>query len=162
MDWYIHQKDSVVCFSLTSEKAAASFQVDYYEEAKRLSQILLELPMSPSGTLRAHMDRNTITVDRLVSESGVSIRTIKRLRNDPYYRPTKENAIAICIGLQLEPCFQKDWLRKLGIVLTSSSIDVLYDIILTTMFRQPLSTINLMLARYDIPPLSNGVDELLR
>ena len=161
MDWYIQQKERLR-FSLKAENAAASVWTDYYEDAKRLSRILLELPMTPSGTLKAHMDRNNITVDGLVSVSGVSIRTIKRLRNDPYYRPTKENAIAICIGLQLEPCLQKDWLNKLGITLTFSPIDVLYDIILTTMFRQPLSTINLMLARYDIPPLSNGVDELLR
>ncbi len=133
---------------------------DFYMTAQRISEIMSDLPGSPCGTLKAHMDRRKITVETLVAKSGVSEKTIKRLRSDPEYTPTKRNAVAICIGLQLEPMLQRDWMSKLGIVLTSSTTDIFYELLMGSLYKQPLSVFNEKLQEHGYPPLSRCTDEL--
>ncbi len=135
-------------------------EVDYFAAAQRLSGIINDLPRSPCGTLKAHMDRRKITVEALVAKSGVSEKTIKRLRSDPEYTPTKRNAMAICIGLQLEPMLQRDWMGKLGIVMTASTTDVFFELLMGSLYKQPLSVFNEKLQEHGYPPLSRCVDEL--
>jgi hypothetical protein len=55
---------------------------------------------------------------------------------------------------------QKDFLAKYGITFTSSPKDVLYEMMLWSMYRQSLSLFNKKLAEYGYPPLSNCIDEL--
>ena len=135
-------------------------EVDYFAAAQRLSGIINDLRRSPCGTLKAHMDRRKITVEALVAKSGVSEKTIKRLRSDPEYTPTKRNAMAICIGLQLEPMLQRDWMGKLGIVMTASTTDVFFELLMGSLYKQPLSVFNEKLQEHGYPPLSRCVDEL--
>ena len=106
------------------------------------------------------MERRKITVETLVAKSGVSEKTIKRLRSDPEYTPTKKNAIAICIGLQLEPMLQRDWMGKLGIVMTASTTDVFYELLMGSLYKQPLSVFNEKLQEHGYSPLSRCIDEL--
>ena len=134
--------------------------LDYLAESQRLSKIVYSLPMSPCGTLKAHMERRGMTIEVLVAKSGVSEATIKRLRNDNAYRPSKGNALAICVGLQLEPVLRRDWLQKVGIAMTASAADMLYELLLDSMYRQPVSVINQKLEEYGLTPLSRGADEL--
>lgn len=141
-----------------SEIQPASF--DFMAEANRLSEILFSLPASSSETLKKHMERRGITVDGLIAKSGVSGRTIHRLRNNPTFKTSRNNVFAICIGLQLEPALQKDLLQKFGIMFTKSPEDVLYEMMLCTMYRQPLSLFNRRLQEFGFPPLSNCSDEL--
>lgn len=129
-------------------------------EANRLSEILYSLPASPSETLKKHMERRGIGVEELVAKSGVSESTIKRLRSSPSYRTVRNNVLAICIGLQLEPPLQKDWLRKCGIVFSDSPEDLLYEMMLFSMYRQPLSSFNERLKKFGYQPLSKCTDEL--
>ena len=133
---------------------------DFYMAAQRISGIMSELPGSPCGTLKAHMERRNITQEGLVAKSGVSYRTIARLRNDPEFRPSKANAIAICIGLQLEPVLQRDWLNKLGIVMSSSTSDIFYELLMSSLYKQPVSVFNEKLIEHGYPPLSRCVSEL--
>ncbi len=147
-------------------KTAAGFEggradaEDYFAAAQRLSGIINDLPRSPCGTLKAHMERKKITNEMLIARSGVSERTITRLRTDPDYMPSKNNALAICIGLQLEPMLQRDWLGKLGIVMTASTTDVFYDLLMGSLYKQPLSVFNEKLQEHGYPPLSRCVDQL--
>lgn len=83
-----------------------------------------------------------------------------RLRKDTGYKPSKGNALAICVGLQLEPMLRRDWLAKVGQSLTNSPTDILYDLLLSSMYLQPLSVINDKLRECGLPPLSKGADEL--
>ena len=82
------------------------------------------------------------------------------MRTDTEYRPIKTNAIAICFGLQLEPILSHDWLRKVGVVLTNSTEDILLSMLLDSMYKQPLSAVNEVLSASGFPPLSAGTDEL--
>lgn len=133
---------------------------DYQTEADRLSQILYSLPASPSETLKAHMRRLGFTIEQLVSKSGVSESTIRRLRSNPSYHTTRTNLFALCIGLQLEPRLQHDLFSKYGISFTCTPEDVLYELLLNTMYQQPLSAVNQYLSDYGYAPLSRGIDEL--
>ena len=143
-----------------ADHAGCGNAADILAESRRLSQIINELPMSPSGTLIAHMNRAHMTVEALVAKTGVSERTIMRLRKDTGYKPSKGNALAICVGLQLEPMLRRDWLAKVGQSLTNSPTDILYDLLLSSMYLQPLSVINDKLRECGLPPLSKGADEL--
>ena len=42
---------------------------DLRAEAQRISKIINELPMSPCGTLKAHMEQRNMSVDRLNAKS---------------------------------------------------------------------------------------------
>lgn len=106
------------------------------------------------------MELRKITVEGLVAKSGVSESTIHRMRSSPSYRTSRNNVLAICIGLQLEPPLQKDWLRKCGVQFTDSPEDMMYELMLCSLYRQPLSEFNKKLAEYGYPPLSRCVDEL--
>ena len=127
---------------------------DFLTESKRLHEIMDALPMSPSGTLRAHMDRKKMTIERLAEESGVSEATIKRLRRDSEYRPTRSNAFAICIGLQLEPKLRRDWLSKIGIVPTASESDIFYELVLDSMYKHSITEVNQVLVANHYQPLN--------
>ena len=133
---------------------------DFFTAAQRLSDIINDLPRSPCATLKAHMERKKITNEMLIARSGVSERTITRLRNDPDFTPTKSNALAICIGLQLEPMLQRDWLGKLGIVMTASTSDVFFELLMGSLYKQPISVFNEKLQEHGYPPLSRCVDQL--
>ena len=133
---------------------------DYLAEAKRLSQILLDLPASPCATLKAHMERKGITIEKLIAKSGVSDRTISRLRRDIDYKPSLGNALAICFGLQLEPELSIDWLRKMGITLTNSPQDILYSMILHSQYTSSIASINEILIKNGLQPLSRMEEEL--
>ena len=154
------QKEASAATAFTDYVEPQAEPFDFRAEAERLSQIIYDLPMSPNGTLKAHMDRKGYTIEKLVAKSGVSGETIKRLRNKADYRTSKTNALAICFGLQLEPLLSGDWLQKVGISLSNSPDDILYNLLLNSMYRCPVSTVNSKLQSYGLPPLSKGADEL--
>lgn len=156
--------------TLQKESAVAGTRAEYDDvqptvhnlqsEAVRLSEILYSLPAAPNETLKRHMERCGITVDGLVAKSGVSLSTIQRFRNSPTFKTARNNVLAICIGLQLEPVLQKDLLRKCGIMFSNSPEDILCEMMMCTMYRQPLSLFNQRLQEYGFPPLSKCFDEL--
>ncbi|MBQ4427885.1 MAG: helix-turn-helix transcriptional regulator [Oscillospiraceae bacterium] len=135
-------------------------ETDFFAMAQRFSEIMSELPGSPGGTLKAHMERKRITIETLVSKTGISERTLQRLRNDPNYRTTRENAIALCIGLQLEPVFQKDLIAKLGFSFGINPTDMFYELLMVSLYKQPISVFNAQLTEHGYPPLSRCVSEL--
>ena len=163
---YRYQKGTLLREAVEPRKTVEFSGQDYLlpdlmEESTRLFSIINNLPMSPAKTLAAHMDREHITVEGLVAKSGVSSRTISRLRDEEnLYTPKKEAAIAICIGLHLEPLLSRDWLTKVGTPLTTSKKDVFYELILRSMYMQPVSAVNSQLGEYGLPPLSKCQDEL--
>ena len=139
---------------------AQAESADLWIEAQRLADVVDNLPGSPCATLKEHMKCRKVTIEGLVAKSGVSERTIKRLRTDRNYKPAPESAIAICIGLQLEPALSSDWLQKAGVMLTNSAEDIFYRMLLYTMYRQPVSAVNEILESHGFSALSKGKEEL--
>ena len=105
------------------------------------------------------MSRLHVTTEALVGRSGVSDRTIRRLRSDDSYRPSKTTVFAVCVGLHLEPALRRDWLGKLGFAPSPAPKDMIYELMLDALYRQPVSVFNERLAEYGLPPLTAGTDE---
>ena len=134
--------------------------IDFVEEANRIFGILDSLPASPCDTLIALMKQREVTVEGLIAKSGAAKRTVTRLRTNREYRPVRETAIAICVGLHLEPAIWRDWMRKLAIPFGTGPKDLLYEMLLDSFYMLPLSEFNAKLVECGLPPINAGVDEL--
>jgi len=82
-----------------------------------------------ADTLIYHMDRKKITVDDLVERSGLSDTTIKKYRAGTS-NPPIENAMAVCIGLNLPKAYSIHLLRTCSYTLGDSPRDRAYKLCL--------------------------------
>lgn len=135
-------------------------KIDYIAEANRISAILDSLPASPCDTLVTLMGQRKVTVEDLIEMSGASKRTVTRLRTNREYRPTKETAIAICVGLHLEPPVRRDWMQKLAIPFSTGPTDLLYEMLLDRYYVLSLSEFNEKLKECGLPSINEGAEEL--
>lgn len=83
-------------------------------EAKRVSDILAEVPSSFCGTLDYHVKRRGYTNEKMEERTGISSRMIQDYRNKKDAKPTLQSVLALCIGLNLHPSFSYDLIAKAG------------------------------------------------
>lgn len=83
-------------------------------EAKRVSDILAEVPSSFCGTLDYHVKRRGYTNEKMEERTGISSRMIQDYRNKKDAKPTLQSVLALCIGLNLHPSFSYDLINKAG------------------------------------------------
>lgn len=97
------------------------------EEAKRVSDILAEVPSSFCGTLDYHIERRKYTNEKMEERSGISSRMIQDYRNRKDAKPTLQSVLALCIGLNLHPSFAYDLIAKAGYnIMTASEENLIY------------------------------------
>lgn len=84
------------------------------QEAKRVAEILSEIPSSFSGTLNFHIKRRNYTNEKMEERTGISSRMIQDYRNRRDAKPTLQSVLALCIGLNLHPSFSYDLIAKAG------------------------------------------------
>lgn len=119
---------------------------DALKQAQKMSQVLLNLPGSFSGTLIAHMKRVGITRDRLAEEAMMSGTMIKRMRTSERDL-TLDQVIAVCIGLHIPPEYSFDLIEKAGFRLRNTPEHLIYKSILQTMYMEKLMNIQKLLAK---------------
>ena len=119
---------------------------DALKQAQEMSQVLLNLPGSFSGTLIAHMKRVGITRDRLAEEAMMSGTMIKRMRTSERDL-TLDQVIAVCIGLHIPPEYSFDLIEKAGFRLRNTPEHLIYKSILQTMYMEKLMNIQKLLAK---------------
>ena len=122
------------------------------KQAREMSEVLLNLPGSFSGTLVAHMKRIGITRDRLAEEAMMSETMIKRMRTSERDL-TLNQVIAVCVGLHIQPEYSFDLIEKAGFRLRNTPEHLIYKSILQTMYMEKLMTIQKLLVKC-------GCDEL--
>ncbi|WET88664.1 helix-turn-helix transcriptional regulator [Ligilactobacillus murinus] len=83
-------------------------------EAKRVSEILADIPSSFCGTLDYHVKRRGYTNEKMEERTGISSRMIQDYRNKRDAKPTLPSVLALCIGLNLQPAFSYDLISKAG------------------------------------------------
>ena len=83
-------------------------------EAKRVSDILAEVPSSFCGTLDYHVKRRGYTNEKMEERTGISSRMIQDYRSKKDSKPTLQSVLALCIGLNLHPSFSYDLINKAG------------------------------------------------
>ena len=116
------------------------------KQAQEMSQVLLNLPGSFSGTLVAHMKRVGITRERLAEEAMMSGTMIKRMRTSERDL-TLDQVIAVCIGLHIPPEYSFDLIEKAGFRLRNTPEHLIYKSILQTMYMEKLMNIQKLLAK---------------
>lgn len=97
-------------------------------EAKRISDILAEVPSSFCGTLDYHIKRRKYTNEKLEERTGISSRMLQDYRNKKDAKPTLQSVLALCIGLNLHPSFSYDLIAKAGYnIMTASEEFLVYQ-----------------------------------
>lgn len=94
-------------------------------EAKRISDILAEVPSSFCGTLDYHIKRRKYTNEKLEERTGISSRMLQDYRNKKDAKPTLQSVLALCIGLNLHPSFSYDLIAKAGYNIMTASEEFL-------------------------------------
>lgn len=84
-------------------------------EAKRVADILAEVPSSFCGALDYHINRRGYTNEKVEERTGISSRMIQDYRNKRDTKPTLQSVLALCIGLNLQPAFSYDLISKAGL-----------------------------------------------
>lgn len=84
-------------------------------EAKRVADILAEVPSSFCGALDYHINRRGFTNEKMEERTGISSRMIQDYRNKRDTKPTLQSVLALCVGLNLQPAFSYDLISKAGL-----------------------------------------------
>ena len=112
-----------------------------------------EPPNSFGKALIHFMSARGVTIEQLAGETGLSPKTIQRMRNTPNIIPELKSVVAVCIGLHLDP-YESDMLLHLaGYNLTDRKIDCIYRFFLNVVYKESVEDCNEMLVRVGMDPL---------
>lgn len=116
---------------------------------------LFVLDESFSEMLLRKIDEIGISDVECYSRANIDRKLFSKIRSNKYYRPTKNTALALAIGLKLPLEEVNELLMKAGFALSTSSMsDVIVKYYLENNIYD-LYEINSMLIRYDLKPLTN-------
>ena len=108
-----------------------------------------------SSILIEHMNRNKITVETLAEQTGLSVKTIQRMRTEPEARPKLESVIAVCLGLSLYPDESQELLNLAGYTLRNRPKERAYFMLLNYFFEKGIVFCNEFLMDLKIKPLTD-------
>ena len=123
---------------------------------KDLSSLIQNLPNNFIGTLKGLMTWSDVTVEKLAEQSGISPRTIQRMRNETDYITTFETVMALCIGMKLPPEASSFLIDTSGFKLTYSEKHIAYRFILQGYYSHSIYECNDLLAGLGVEPLGTG------
>ena len=106
-----------------------------------------------SCALKRFMRESQVTTERLSEFTGLSSKTIQRMRV-PGYHAELPHIIALCVGLHLDPYNGMYLVHLSGYELTNSFRDKVYRFILSFAYQNTVYDCNLMLIRLGLPPLT--------
>lgn len=111
------------------------------EGARAIAEDLMTLPRTFHETLKIHMQRCNMTLERMEEVSHLAVRTIARLRADEYAEYSLEQVFAICIALHLPPEYSDDMLQKAGITLRPIPLHMAYKVLLRCCYMESVDTV---------------------
>ena len=95
--------------------------------------------------LKLLMNDRDMSVEKMESESGLSVSTVKRLRAGQ--EASAEQVVAISVALRLPPMVSSDLLRMCGITLDfNNQRNTVYQMILTGHYKDGIEQVNVYLA----------------
>lgn len=100
------------------------------------------------------MSSRNVTIEQLADETGLSEKTIQRMRNDSDRTPEIESVVAVCVGLHLDPYDSDMLLRLAGYILRNSRIHRIYRLFLHFAYKEGVKDCNDMLIRLGEKPLT--------
>ena len=112
------------------------------------------LPYSFSESLTTLMKLRKETNESLAEACNLSSKTISRLRNRET-DPSKENVVALCIGLKLDPYIGHQLLDRAGRSLSGDEVGRAYDFLISIAMGIDINEANEMLKKMDLPTLGS-------
>ena len=109
-----------------SQKAKAAMHAPSIKGSK-LKDVIGQVDAGFSETLLKYIDRSGKKDSEIYRKANVSRQHFSKIRNNPYYKPTKPTAIAFAIALELNMEQTRDLIGRAGYALTRSS---LFDLII--------------------------------
>lgn len=100
------------------------------------------------------MDEMDIKEVDLAETTGLSEKTIQRMRNEIDYRPDIRTVVAVCIGLNLYPKFSNLLLQLAGIFPRNTDEDRAYMFLINHYYDATVEECNDFLIRLNIKPLT--------
>lgn len=163
-----HGTHSRYSHSMETMRLAKSWS-ESFEEAKKISSLRdittsnlflfmgggQEPPHNFADALIFFMEERNVTVECLAEETGLSEKTIQRLRNSSGGRPDLKTVIAICVGLHLDAYSGDTLLHLAGYILTNKKCDKMYRLFINFAFKETVFECNNALIRCGLKPLTN-------
>jgi transcriptional regulator with XRE-family HTH domain len=134
-------------------KEVAQIKAAQEAEDKVKLEVLQNHCITFADTLIYHMDRKHITVEDLMERSGLSDTTIKKYRAGTS-NPPIENAMAVCIGLNLPKAYSKHLIETCSYTLGDSPRDRAYKVCLDH-DEGTLEQWNMILTAFGQPTIPN-------
>lgn len=107
-----------------------------------------------SNALTYLMDKTNIKEVELAEMTGLSEKTIQRMRNEINYKPDIRTVVAVCIGLNLYPKFSNLLLQLAGIFPRNTDEDRAYMFLINHYYDATVEECNDFLRRLNIKPLT--------
>lgn len=105
--------------------------------------------------LKLLMNDRDMSVEKMESESGLSVSTVKRLRAGQ--EASAEQVVAISVALRLPPMVSSGLLRMCGITLDfNNQRNTVYQMILTGHYKDGIEKVNVYLAACGCAPLKTA------
>ena len=113
------------------------------------------LPYDFGNALKLLMEEREITVEQLAETSGLSEKTISRLRSGEN-KPSLPTVIAICIGLSLDPFIAEQLVNIAGYSLGGKKADRAFKLILGVAYSITVFDANDFLKKMGLPILNKN------
>ncbi|EOI6006815.1 MULTISPECIES: hypothetical protein [Enterococcus] len=146
-----------VAFSADAKLDVIEQSQQMKKDQKGLKQVLNEIaPLSFGDALKVLMKYPPkTTVEQLAESSGLSDKTIQRMRNGEAV--VIQSIVAMCIGLHLHPDISTEMLQKLGYTLGPAvEIHMIYKTLLCNCNTMTIEECNELLTNADFEPLTKA------
>ena len=108
-------------------------------------------PSEFANKIVLHMSHKGITVEELAEVSGLSVKTIQRMRTADDSRPKLKSIVAVCLALNLAPFASMDLLYLAGYRLTQTIEEQIYSRLLEVYWECSMEQINELLDYLHVP-----------
>lgn len=114
-----------------------------------LTDLLNDLDMGFSDTLLHYTDQTGKKDSDIYKKANVDRKLFSKIRNNPYYKPSKATALAFAIALELNLEQTKDFISRAGYALSKSSkFDLIIEYFITQR-KYDIHEINMTLFEFD-------------
>lgn len=114
-----------------------------------------EPPHNFGEALVHFMEKKNVTVEELAERTGLSPKTIQRMRNSSGGNYKLEAVIAVCIALHLEPYHSDMMIELAGYKLNCTARDAVYRLCIHYAYEQTVESCNNKLIELGQKPLTN-------
>lgn len=133
-----------------------SSKQDGQSQLTEMHRILTALPPAFPEALTYLMRQARVTIEQLEEKTGISARTISRLRTEERREYTLDQVIAICVALHLPTWLSRELLQRAGLLLRKTRQHLAYQCVLDCMFMDEVEDVQRFLLSCGLEKLKPG------